>query len=127
MYSSERRRDDSGVWNAYCKQVTPLRGGKVPSPAPAPFGFAFATPLVHHTLDLHGLTVADAHAETRGFLARARGIYNYVTVITGRSGAIRDEFLPWLEGDSTISRIESLNGGGAFRIHFRKPKKQHGN
>lgn len=128
MSSSELLRpDDAGVWDAYCKDVTPLRGGKVPSSAPAPLGLAFSTPITtQHTLDLHGLTVAEAHTRTSNFLLLARSHYDYVTVVTGRSGAIRDEFLHWLSDDRGISRVEPLNGSGAFRIYFRKQRKRRG-
>lgn len=70
-------------------------------------------------IDLHGLTVHDAHQETRRFLddSRARGIRD-VTIITGRSGGIRDEFERWMES-SGVRRVEPLRNGGSYRVRLR--------
>ena len=43
-----------------------------------------------------------------------------ITVITGRSGQIAQEFPSWLHNRREIARVEPLNGGGAFRVTFRK-------
>lgn len=70
-------------------------------------------------IDLHGLTVHDAHRETRRFLddSRARGIRD-VTIITGRSGGIRDEFERWMDA-AGVRRVEPLRNGGSYRVRLR--------
>ena len=70
-------------------------------------------------IDLHGLTVNDAHKTTGRFLddSRARGLRD-VTIITGRSGAIRDEFERWME-NSGVRRVEPLRNGGSYRVRLR--------
>jgi DNA-nicking Smr family endonuclease len=72
------------------------------------------------TIDLHGMTVNEAHTTTRDYLKEAsqRGEKS-VMIITGRSGIIRREFPSWLQF-SHIRNFEELNGGGAFKIYFFK-------
>ena len=108
---------DRQLWEAFVRGVTPL-GQPVPSQH-RPVAIRQSAP-INHTLDLHGLTVSDAHRRLLAFLEEARGLYRRVTVITGLSGAIRREFLFWLEDNRSISHISPLNGGGAFLIRFRK-------
>jgi hypothetical protein len=68
-------------------------------------------------LDLHGLSVAEAHRQTLGIIeiVDAKG----VVIVTGKSGAIRREFIRWLEPKASIC-LEELADGGAFRVRRRK-------
>jgi DNA-nicking Smr family endonuclease len=72
------------------------------------------------TLDLHGMTLAEAHATTNAFLAHCHE--RSVTIVTGISGAIHREFPHWLD-KHPIGRIEPMNGGGAFRVHLRRRRQ----
>ena len=72
-------------------------------------------------LDLHGLTAQVAYAAFQAFVDGSVGRYKSVTVVTGRSGLIRREFEPWIAAHPDIRRAEPLKGGGAFRVHLRKP------
>lgn len=74
------------------------------------------------TLDLHGLTLNEAHAQTKKVVYEARLFYGLksITVITGLSGQIRREFPFWVEALPEVRRFEPLNGGGAFRVHLKK-------
>jgi DNA-nicking Smr family endonuclease len=93
-------------------------------------------------IDLHGMTVAEAHAELIGFLlsARASGL-RLVLVITGkgksqddrgpipsRLGAIRHQMPHWLRLPPLSGIVQQLSqsharhgGGGAFYLYLRKP------
>lgn len=72
-------------------------------------------------LDLHGLTLQAAHAAVRRFVSQARhNGMRHVVVITGLSGGIRREFPHWVEQLPEVRRSETLNGGGAFRLHFAR-------
>lgn len=73
------------------------------------------------SLDLHNLTLQEAHASTRSYLGRcAKAGKRDVEVITGKSGKIRSEFVAWAMLDPNVRAIEELNGGGAFKVILRR-------
>ena len=110
--------DNEALWRAYIKSVTPLGKRKVATaPLLTPRMIA---PSLGHTLDLHGRSLTEAHAQTVELLSSGCYHYRYVTIITGLSGAIRQEFLRWIDGYPKVQRIEAINGGGGFRVYFRK-------
>lgn len=110
---------DKALWNAFTEAVTPLKSTKA---YVSPTRCVTVEPSMGlpHTLDLHGLTLQAAHAETMSFIAAARDLYQMVTVVTGRGGTIKREFACWIEQHPLISRVEELNGGGAYCIHFKR-------
>ena len=116
--------EDIELWTQFTQGILPLVVKPVapvvrPAHRAAPRRSTFSP-----TLDLHGLTVALAHAETKR-LVRDSMIYGlrFVTVITGLSGPIRHEFPLWTETMPEVKRVEPLNGGGAFKVHLvRKPR-----
>jgi hypothetical protein len=110
---------DTAAWQAYIQDVTPL-GEPEPSqpPVPQPLHEVPET----RRLDLHGFTLADAHAMTMGFVTGSKE--PSVTIVTGLSGAIKREFPLWLEPMTHI-RLENMPGGGSYRLHFRKRKNDH--
>lgn len=71
------------------------------------------------TIDLHHLTIRDAHARVEQGLRYGARTMKEMTVITGRSGEIRREFPSWADLHPNVRRIEPLNGGGAFRVILR--------
>ncbi len=89
-----------------------------------------ATPIIRpsqrasgvNRLDLHGMTIAEAHKATLAFIEEANRVHKAVTVITGLSGEIRREFPQWLETIPSVRKIEEMNGRGAFKIRFKKRK-----
>lgn len=111
--------EDRAVWENYVKRVTPL--GAARRGAPLPY-LPLARPPLPDAIDLHGLPVHDAYRATLFFLACAKDAHRAVTVITGRSGAIRREFPFWVAHRPEVRRCEALNGGGAFRLHLRRSK-----
>lgn len=108
---------DAALWRAYTKDVTPLGQRPVASQPPVIRLPLQAVPC-DHTLDLHGSTLAEAHARTLDFITTAHYRYRYVTIITGLSGAIRREFRHWIDGSPTVRRIDEL--GGSYRVYFRR-------
>src|ERR1017187_916443 len=111
--------DDLAVWDAFTKSITPLG-----EPAPS----EHIPPPLHITqqttqLDLHGLSLTDAHRYTMDFVDGASG--KYVMVITGLSGQIKKEFKHWFVNHKIVRTIEELNGGGAYKIFFKKLTKQN--
>ncbi len=114
-------KEDKVLWEDYTKDVTPLGAPKPPEPPPPmPVRFQFPS----HKLDLHGLTLDEAYSATNDFLIEAVHEYKSVTVVTGVSGDIKREFPFWFDKQHPlVNRIEELNGGGAYRVYFKKRKK----
>lgn len=67
-------------------------------------------------IDLHGMTIQQAHATTLQYLDFWKDQTKSLIFITGKSGIIRQEFCHWVQN----ARIEPLNGGGAFRVFLKK-------
>ena len=68
-------------------------------------------------LDLHGMFVHDAYKRVESFLRESSTKkIKYVTIITGRSGQIRQEFPTWVSMSPYVKRTTVMNGGGAFKI-----------
>lgn len=112
----QTREADERLWQAYVADVTPINGPIIPSRRTMPLrGLRQA---LQPSLDLHGMTLQEAHKAVCGFLEAATGQYRSVVVVTGSSGAIRREFLHWCAGMCQVRRVETMNGGGAFRLHF---------
>ncbi len=86
-------------------------------------------------LDLHGLTLAEAHKRTQDFLAEAAASgARTLLIITGKgqggAGRIRHELPHWLETASLRPLVQSMKsaaraqgGDGAFLVSLRHPKK----
>lgn len=108
-----RSLKDLWLWRRVAETVTPLSEPKQPA-RPQPLArLGLIT-----TLDLHGLTIRQAFEATRELIANGRAAsLTHVTVITGRSGQIRQEFPIWLETFG-VRRYAELNGGGAFKIRL---------
>lgn len=113
--------DEKELWMRVTTTVTALGDNRRPA-IDAPF--QFLNPIPAWVLDLHGLTVWNAFQETKSFVEKAYfAQVRRVTVITGRSGVIRDEFVEWVSR-YPVQRYELLNGGGAFRLFInKKPQK----
>lgn len=76
-------------------------------------------------LDLHGMTVGEAHHRTSAFLADHREAATAdVVIITGKSGQISHEFTEWLRLDRNVRRyepiIDSRGGVGSYRIWLKR-------
>jgi dsDNA-specific endonuclease/ATPase MutS2 len=114
--------EEERIWNRVVETLTPI--GCHGKPKVAPRQVITTKPSrpsrPSRTIDLHGLSVMDAFLEVRSFiedsmLDNARS----VTIITGKSGLIRAEFIQWLE-NLPVSKYELLNNGGAFKIFLKK-------
>ena len=120
MSASERPDEDTRLWLAVTQNVERLHCKRKVLPT-VPFDIAIRLP-PHwgHTLDLHGMTMDNAYAAVLDFIQMSRHRYRFVTVVTGASGPIRQEFEHWVAGVSYVRRVEALPGGGAMRLHFRQ-------
>jgi dsDNA-specific endonuclease/ATPase MutS2 len=114
-------QEDADLWKRVTEGSSPL----LPKPS-APVIRPDAPPVRRQrarftTLDLHGLTLQQAHSEVLTLIREAKHAgLKYVTVITGLSGQIRREFTYWVEHRPEVRKIDCLNGGGAFKIFLKK-------
>lgn len=113
---------DKQIWQAYTKGVTPL--GKPPQIAPVQTAapVRVATHRVAPFMDLHGETLQSAWQSVRHHVEHLKHEVKHMTVVTGKSGQIRQEFPSWLVTMPGVQKVESINGGGAFRVHFKKTR-----
>lgn len=72
-------------------------------------------------LDLHGMTVQEAHRAVMAFLDRSNAP-RILTIVTGLSGVICREFPHWIENHKRVSSVVESNGGGAFTVRLKRPK-----
>lgn len=111
--------EDHELWKRVTQSVAPLVVGS--SAATIRSYASVWRPGLRTTLDLHGFTLNQAHETSRAFVQEARNKrYKYVTIITGKSGFIRKEFLVWASLMTGVRRVEPLNGGGAFKLYLVK-------
>ena len=117
---------DQKLWYKFTQDVQPL---KKPSVVPVSMTNYISHPKPHnhvnHTLDLHGMTLAQAYQSVTDHVQQASGSYAYVTIVTGKSGVMQSELPDWVCRMQGIRSCESMNGGGAFRILFKKTRHKH--
>lgn len=80
------------------------------------------------TLDLHGLTQAQAHTRLTNFVRHGHELGNRcVLVITGKGGVLRDLVPRWLEELRAIivgvqKAHQKHGGGGAYYVYLRRKR-----
>lgn len=113
----ELNEQDQKDWQLYIDRV--FNG---PTPEPLPI-------IERHSpsrrLDLHGMTVGEAHGRTDSFLAEHHEAgTESVVIITGKSGQIAHEFTEWLRRNARVRRyepmVDSKGGVGSYRIWLRR-------
>jgi len=111
--------EDHKIWKQVTESTLPLGFAPV-APAMRPV-VPLAREYFPRSLDLHGLTLAQAHTETLAFVSAAKqhGMKS-VVIITGLSGDICREFPMWVESIPTVRLTQRLNGGGAFRLILKR-------
>lgn len=97
-----------------CTPRMPSQDVFKPSPAAPP----------KHTWDLHGMTVQDAHMLTLSQIDDLKHTHKYVTFITGKSGIMNQEFTHWLDENPQVRKVDVINGGGAYRVWFKKVRQK---
>lgn len=116
---------DKQLWQAFTKSVQPLHCAQV-TPAPQPLQRARDVkprPTPSTLLDLHGETLASAHAAALAHVDPLHAHHKRVTIITGKSGEMSTHMPKWLEHLPHVRQVDTLPGGGAFKVWLRKPKK----
>ena len=116
---------DRLLWQAVTKDVRPLHCAQV-TPLPQPLQHAHHVkprPTPGTTLDLHGATLAAAHEAALAHVDQSKTTHKHVTIITGKSGAMSTHMPTWLDHLPHVRQVDTLPGGGAFRVWLRKPKK----
>lgn len=109
-------KNDIGLWRAYTNNVVPL-GQPIP---PSNIRRVPIQVYWHPVLDLHGMTVHDAWKKCRDHIEQAKlNKQKKITVITGRSGQISEEFGKWIGEWGYSLRTKSQNGGGCWFIQLK--------
>lgn len=75
-------------------------------------------------LDLHNKTIQEAYDEVDDYLDRAKeqSVKN-VTIITGKSGPIKEEFPKWMERNNKVRENNLLKNQGSYSVKMKKDKK----
>lgn len=116
---------DQHIWEQYTKTIQPLKNSK-----PIPLGTVPSKiqitprPSPHHTLDLHGETLARAHAAALAHVDPSKTTHKHVMIITGKSGLMSSHLPKWLDHLPHVRQVDTLEGGGAFRVWLKKPKNK---
>lgn len=111
-------REDKELWGRITSNITPL-GGHTGDKYPSAPLHAFNWPKAPHVacLDLHGLTLVEAHAAAARFIKQARSVkIKKVTIVTGQSGPIRGEFPAWMAAMKLKFVILPNNGSADVTI-----------
>ena len=101
----EITKDDAAVWLAY-----------INSPCLASsMNFKRKTVYWNPILDLHGYSIHEAYNKTKEHLAHSISLHHKkATIITGKSGIIKQEFVFWIEPYRSNFKIISRNSGGSW-------------
>lgn len=84
-------------------------------------GYKRKYPHMSKTLDLHGFTVMDAHKEVESFIQKSiENEFNRITIITGKSGQIVEEFPKWVELCSVVKRYHMKPNKGSWEVWLEK-------
>jgi hypothetical protein len=118
MSNGKLTKSDTSIWARIARTIRPL-GVKGPMPTAPIISAADIKPSIrpwHPVLDLHGMTLHDAHRAFREHVKTARRLqWKKITVITGRSGDIFREFTHWL-ADQPVRSYQLQSNGGSYTI-----------
>lgn len=106
---------DFGLWAFVKRSITPLGQPVAREPR---------MELVRRedVFDLHDKTTAQGFEDTHKAVNRSfHDGLSEITIITGRSGIMRQEFPHWMQNHPYVRSIEPIKCGGAFRVKLRKP------
>lgn len=112
--------EDKQLWDSVAVSVRKPGDPQDPLPSAPIHLRQWPTNPAPTSVDLHGLTLAQAFDVTRRFLYHARQArLKQVTIITGRSGAICAEFPAWCGANPIIREIQRLPNGGSFKVYLK--------
>jgi DNA-nicking Smr family endonuclease len=112
---------DLELWSKAIEDVTPLQKKHVVLPAHSCSVIKQpSTAPQKQVWDLHGHTLSEAWALTQHEIQHSS--HTRLTFITGKSGAINQEFLSWLEHNRQIKSVKPVRGGGAYQVDLKKPQ-----
>ena len=109
--------DDWHIWERITASVR-RRGSQTISRAPA-LHVRVQPAKPSSILDLHGMTLAQAHRAFQMFAAEAARNYKTAIVITGRSGQIRREFPAWASLHPRIRSSSMMPNQGSFKVTMK--------
>lgn len=117
--------NDQQLWASVIKHVQPLDHKQI-SHVP---GNLLKSSVIqhntnHHTLDLHGMTLAAAHERIQDHLRENRQSYKFVTIITGKSGALSDLAPRWIEQMPHVGKVDHADHKGSVKVWFKRTQKK---
>ena len=115
---------DRELWRAAMKDVKPLDKNSVVTSQPRASVVTKPEIRQHHTWDLHGMTLKEAHQHTLSQIEQQHQDWRFVTFVTGKSGQMRHEFESWLSTNPHVKSVESTNDGGAYRVWFKLSRQK---
>lgn len=111
---------DRELWQVVTRDVKPLFTNQYVDIHTSSVKITNSSPHSQPVWDLHGMTLDQAHQLTLHQVHEHHKTWKSMTFITGKSGQMNHEFQHWLGHNPLISRVENVNGGGAYRVWFRK-------
>lgn len=116
---------DQQLWDAVMKDVQPLSTKQIShQDNTPPRKIAPRQHNNHHTVDLHGMTMADAHARIQDHLHDTKQSYKFVTIITGKSGQLRQDVPRWIEHMPGVRKIEPSDHLGSVKVWFKRDRQK---
>jgi len=115
--------EEKNLWNAAMNGGTKVPPSLPPNIAPISIPktkLPTRLPPPSTTLDCHGMTLNEAYQATMAHISGWRGRAKSLVVITGKSGTMCLEFPGWVSSHKDVSKVEQMNGGGAFRLRLKK-------
>jgi dsDNA-specific endonuclease/ATPase MutS2 len=106
-------KKDKELWNYYIENYIDNNNFDIKEYANSTF--------LSKKLDLHGLTINDAWIEFNNFICdHYNNKTKTVTIITGKSGKIANEFIDWCENNQYIKSYlpmgKDYNNPGSYKI-----------
>jgi len=114
------RDEDRRLWQSVMQNVQPLnQKQRAEYSPPASIKKSPQPQIPHHTWDLHGMTLPEAHQLALSKIHNNTQ-FNSMLFITGKSGQIQQEFEHWVQNCKTVQKVVPERGGGSFRVYFKK-------
>lgn len=117
---------DQQLWNDVIKDVQPLDSVQIARQDNAPSRkIVPRKPPNHPAVDLHGMTLADAHARIQDHLHETKQSYKFVTIITGKSGQLRQDVPRWIEHMPGVRKIDPAEDLGSVKVWFKNTRQKN--
>lgn len=110
-------------WEEFCKGVQPLKKCNKINHIPKNTRKPVKRYKLESKLDLHHKTINQSFEEVNNYInqAKEQNIKD-ITIITGKSGVIKEEFPKWMENNNKVRSSNLNDNKGSFKVKLRKDK-----